>query len=59
MINCKIFFQLKEKCSKEIISTREEFNIFLEEFAYVFLPSEIKVSFFKPQKCIFSTYFAK
>ena len=26
---------------------------FLEEFSYVFLPSEIKVSFFKPQKYIF------
>ena len=27
---------------------------FLEEFTYVFLPLEIKVSFFKPQKYIFS-----
>ena len=27
---------------------------FLEEFTYIFLPLEIKVSFFKPQKCIFS-----
>ena len=25
-----------------------------EEFTYIFLPLEIKVSFFKPQKCVFS-----
>ena len=27
---------------------------FLEEFTYIFLPLEIKVSAFKPRKCIFS-----
>ena len=26
----------------------------MEEFTYIFLPLEIKVSFFKPPKCIFS-----
>ena len=32
----------------------KNFTHFLEEFTYIFLPLEIKVSFFKPQKCIFS-----
>ena len=27
---------------------------FMEEFTYIFFPLKIKVSFFKPQKCIFS-----
>ena len=49
--NIKVFFHknLKEKCTKE-----NNLKYSLEEFTYIFLPLEIKVSFFKPQKCIFS-----
>ena len=32
------------------ISTREELNIFFGRI-HLYLPSEIKVAFFKPQKC--------
>ena len=40
-------------------SLEKNLTHFFEKFAYIFLPLEIKVSFLKPQKCIFFQLIAR